>query len=105
MHQGLLKRYAFEGAVSEAPVSRSGNETMTKQAEDLLQKLRTLPPQRLAQVSDFVDFLRVREEKARIEQVDELFGMMDRLIAVEPQLTPEEIQDEIAAARAERRAG
>jgi len=74
-------------------------------AEDLFQKLKTLPPQRLAEVADFVDFLKAREDKARTQKVDELFGMMDQLATVEPALTPEEIQAEIEAARAERRIG
>lgn len=74
-------------------------------AESLLQKIRTLPPQRVAEVADFVDFLRIREEKARAQKLDELFGMMDQLASVQPMLTPEEIQSEIEAARAERRAG
>lgn len=78
---------------------------MSDTAEIVFEKLKTLPPQRLAEVADFVDFLRVREEKARTQKVDELFGMMDRLSAVEPVLSPEEIQAEIEAARAERRAG
>ncbi len=74
-------------------------------AESLLHKIRTLPPQRLAEVADFVDFLKTREERARTQKVDELFGMMDQLATVQPVLTPEEIQSEIEAARAERRAG
>ena len=78
---------------------------MSDTAEIVFQKLKTLPPQRLAEVADFVDFLRVREEKARKQNVDELFVMMDQLATVEPPLTPEDIQAEIAAARAERRAG
>jgi len=78
---------------------------MSVNTEALIEKLKTLPPQRLAEVADFVDFLKVREEKLRVQKVDELFVMMDRLAAVEPQLTEEEIQAEIDAARAERRAG
>ena len=78
---------------------------MSDTDEIVFQKLKTLPPQRLAEVADFVDFLRVREEKARKQNVDELFVMMDQLATVEPPLTPEDIQAEIAAARAERRAG
>ena len=78
---------------------------MSDTAEIVFEKLKTLPPQRLAAVADFVDFLRVREEKARTQKVDELFGMMDRLSAVDPALTQKEIQAEIEASRAERRAG
>ena len=34
----------------------------------LLEKLRTLPPRRLAEVEDFVDFLRAREAQASLVQ-------------------------------------
>ena len=34
----------------------------------LLQKIRHLPPQRLAEVEDFVDFLRTREDDQRRTQ-------------------------------------
>jgi hypothetical protein len=34
----------------------------------LLQKIRQLPPQRLAEVEDFVDFLRTREDDQRLTQ-------------------------------------
>ena len=71
--------------------------------EELLAKIRTLPTERVAEVEDFVDFLKVREARTRKANVDELFEMMDQLSAVEPKLTPEEIQAEIKAARAERR--
>jgi hypothetical protein len=38
-----------------------------KQTElDLLEKIRSLPPQRVAEVEDFVDFLRIREENERL---------------------------------------
>lgn len=77
---------------------------MSEVAENLLEKLKALPPQRLAEVADFVDFLRAREEKTRTRKVDELFTRMDNLAAVQPPLSPEDIQAEIAAARAERRA-
>ncbi len=37
---------------------------MTRQQEHvLLEKLRALPPERLAEVEDFVDFLRSREQE------------------------------------------
>jgi hypothetical protein len=32
----------------------------------LIEKLRQLPPQRLAEVEDFVDFLRSREDEQRL---------------------------------------
>jgi hypothetical protein len=78
---------------------------MSVTAESVFDKLKTLPPQRLAEVADFVDFLRVRDERERTRKVDELFAMIDRLDAVEPALTPEDIQAEIEAERAERRSG
>jgi hypothetical protein len=44
-------------------------------------------------------------ERLKARQVGELFDAMERMAAVdEPPLTPEEIQSEIKAARAERRA-
>ena len=36
--------------------------------EELLAKLRTLSAERLAEVEDFVDFLRVRDEEKRLTQ-------------------------------------
>lgn len=76
---------------------------MTDIAEDLLQKLRTLPPQRLAEVVDFVDFLRLREQQARAQKIDALFATMDQLAALDPPMSPEEIQVEVDAVRRERR--
>lgn len=34
----------------------------------LIQKIRQLPPQRMAEVEDFIDFLRTREEEHRLTQ-------------------------------------
>jgi hypothetical protein len=34
----------------------------------LIEKIRQLPPQRLAEVEDFVDFLRAREDEQRLTQ-------------------------------------
>ncbi len=36
---------------------------MPPAAESLLEKINTLPPDRLAEVEDFVDFLRTREHQ------------------------------------------
>lgn len=34
----------------------------------LIEKIRQLPPQRMAEVEDFIDFLRARDEKHRITE-------------------------------------
>jgi len=65
----------------------------------LIEKLMNLPPQQRAEVEDFVDFLASRARK-RIA-VDRLFEAMGKLSSLEP-LTEEEIDAEIAAARADR---
>jgi len=78
---------------------------MNAQTENLLEKLKSLPPARLAEVEDFVDFLKTREERTRDEaarRLGEAFEKLDALNA--PPLTSEEVQAEIDAARAERRA-
>jgi hypothetical protein len=36
--------------------------------DELLAKLRTLSPERLAEVDDFVDFLRARDQEKRLTQ-------------------------------------
>jgi hypothetical protein len=36
--------------------------------EELLAKIRSLSPERIAEVEDFVDFLRVRDEDKRLTQ-------------------------------------
>lgn len=69
----------------------------------LISKLRTLSPQQVAEVEDFVEFLagKVRKRTA-----------LDRLLAIAPALeaagvapmTEEEIAAEVKAARVERRA-
>ena len=41
---------------------------MTVTEQELIEKLRQLPPQRLAEVEDFVDFLRLRERDQRFAQ-------------------------------------
>jgi hypothetical protein len=68
----------------------------------LLQKIRRLPPQRRAEVEDFVDFLQARERAQAAARLGVAFEQLDTLD--EPAMTPEEIQAEIQTARAERRA-
>jgi len=71
--------------------------------QSLLAKIRTLSPQQVAEVDDFVEFLSARSRKN---------AALDHLLAIAPALeaagvvpmSEEEIAAEIRAARAERRA-
>lgn len=79
---------------------------MSNTAVDLFEKLKTLPPQRLAEVADFVDFLKTRDEKQRVEASSRLGAAMARLDALGlAPMSADEVQAEIRAARTERRAG
>ena len=69
----------------------------------LIEKLKSLPPQQRAEVEDFVDFLAAKTRKR---------AAIDRLLAIAPAIeaagiapmNEEEIDAEVKAARAERRA-
>lgn len=71
--------------------------------QQLVEKIRELSPQQVAEVEDFIEFLTSKARKR---------AAMDRLLAIAPALeaagaepiTEEEIATEINAARAERRA-
>jgi len=71
--------------------------------QNLMSKIRTLSPQQVAEVEDFVEFLATKARKR---------NALDRLLAVAPALeaagaasmSEEEIAAEIDAAHAERRA-
>ena len=68
----------------------------------LIEKLKQLPPQRLAEVADFVEFLAAREERAAAaERLTEAVAKLDALNL--PPLSEEEIDAEVQAARRERR--
>jgi hypothetical protein len=41
---------------------------MTAAEQVLIDKIKQLPPQRMAEVEDFVDFLRAREDEHRLTQ-------------------------------------
>ena len=79
---------------------------MNVQSEQLLlDKLKALPPERRAEVEDFVDFLQAREDRSRDSAAQRLGDVFARLDALqEPPMTEGEIQVEIDAVRAERRA-
>lgn len=69
----------------------------------LIEKLQKLPPQRLAEVRDFVEFLATREERAAAgERLGQALARLDALGG--PPLSDEEIEAEIQAARQDRAA-
>jgi len=71
--------------------------------QSLISKIRTLSPQQVAEVEDFVEFLAAKSKKR---------AAIDRLLAIAPALeaagvepiSEDEIAAEVKAARAERRA-
>lgn len=67
-------------------------------APALIQKLQELPPQRLAEVEDFVEFLAVREMRSAAgSRLGESLAKLDALNL--PPLSDDEINTEIQAAR------
>jgi len=72
--------------------------------QTLLSKIKTLSPQQVAEVDDFVEFLSARARRK---------AALDRILAIAPALqaaglppmSEQEIEAEIQAARAQRRAG
>lgn len=69
----------------------------------LIQMLQKLPPQRLAEVVDFVEFLAAREERAAAgERLGDALAKLDS--SNQPPLSDEEIEAEIQSARQERAA-
>jgi hypothetical protein len=72
-------------------------------AQALLEKIQALPPERLDEVEDFVDFLAAKTR--RLAALDRLLAIAPALEAAGvPPMTEEEIQAEVDAVRAERRA-
>ncbi len=78
---------------------------MSVNPELLFQKINSLPPGRLEEVDDFVEFIKNREAQQRAAASQRLGEVMARLDALNlPPLSIEEVQSEIKSARAERRA-
>jgi len=76
---------------------------MTTMETQLLEQLRKLPPGRMAEVVDFVEFLSQREERARsAERLTQNLGRMDALML--PPISEDEVESEIQAARQARAA-
>jgi hypothetical protein len=74
---------------------------MSADPQSLLDKIKTLSPQRRAEVEDFVDFLKVRERADAAERLGQAFDKLDTLD--ESPLASDEVRAEIRAALAERR--
>lgn len=73
----------------------------TPNEQALLEKLKALPPERVAEVEDFVDFLAAREARtAAAEHLGESLARLDALNL--PPMSDEEIAAEIQAARQDR---
>jgi hypothetical protein len=71
-------------------------------AQALIEKIQALPPERLGEVEDFVDFLAAKTR--RQDALDRLFAIAPALEAAgAPPITEDEIQAEVDAVRAERR--
>jgi hypothetical protein len=68
---------------------------MTAIESNLIEKLKRLPPSRVAEVVDFVDFLAAQRLTEALQKIDAL-GL--------PPMSEEEIEEEVQAARRERRA-
>ncbi|WP_243655651.1 DUF2281 domain-containing protein [Roseateles saccharophilus] len=72
---------------------------MTAIEAQLIERLKKLPPNRVAEVMDFVDFLTAREERAAAAQ--RLTAGLARLDGLElPPVSDDEVEAEIQAARA-----
>ena len=67
----------------------------------LIERLKTLPPSRVAEVIDFVEFLASREDSsAAAQRLGQSLARLDALNL--PPLSEDEIADEVQAARRER---
>ena len=75
---------------------------MTAIESQLMERLKKLPPGRIAEVVDFVEFLAAREERAAAAQ--RLTDGLARLDALNlPPISEDEVEDEVQATRHERR--
>ena len=76
---------------------------MTAIEMQLIERLKKLPPNRVAEVADFVEFLASREERSAAAK--RLAVGLARLDALNlPPLTEDEVAEEVQAARNSRRA-
>ena len=77
---------------------------MTTIESQLIEQLKKLPPSRVAEVMEFVEFLAAREERAAAPQrLTEGLARLDALNL--PAITEDEVEEEVQAARREPRNG
>ena len=84
------------------PAAEGGN-LLSADTQSLIEKIQALPPERIAEVENFVDFIAAKTRRE---------AALDRLLAIAPALeaagvpsmTEDEIQAEVDAVRAARRA-
>lgn len=77
---------------------------MTAIETRLIERLKQLPPGRVAEVVDFVEFLAAREERAATAaRLDKAMSKLDALNLAP--LPEDEIEEEVQAARQARRQG
>ena len=76
---------------------------MTAIEAQLIERLKKLPPSRVAEVVDFVDFLAAREERtAAAQRLTDGLAKLDALDL--PPIPEDEVEVEVQAARRDRRA-
>lgn len=76
---------------------------MTAIESQLLERLKKLPPNRVAEVVDFVEFLAAKEERvAASQRIGEGLARLDALNL--PPVSQDDVAEEVQAARLERRA-
>jgi hypothetical protein len=75
---------------------------MTVIEAQLIERLKKLPPNRVAEGVDFVEFLAAREERAAAQRLTQGLARLDALSL--PPISEDEVEDEVQAARRERRA-
>ena len=75
---------------------------MTAIEAQLIEQLKKLPPSRVAEVVDFVEFLSQREERAAAAQRLSA-GLAGLDVLKLPQVTEDEVEAQIQAVRQERR--
>ena len=84
------------------PLAVNKGNAMTAIEVQLIERLKKLPPSRIAEVVDFVEFLASREERtAAAERLTAGLAKLDALKL--PDISEDEVEAEIQAARQERR--